>query len=341
MTERMRGTPLHWPCPAPGGWEPARVLPMLGSRPPPRLRPSRSPVPFVRFLAWVAVAAALATPLAAQEPPPDEPDRFELFPRGHLFAPLIAAPREPQFRNSYLWARSASRDLDTRIAVTEPGGTLSLLRRRGARPGDGIELSIQASVAAQFDMASAHWDLLNADYTFSYPLSWRRGATSARFRFYHQSSHLGDEFLTFREPRPEFTESFRIESVDLMVARDVGRWRLYGGGEHAYSAAPAELARTRVQAGVEHTRPLARWGRVARAGPIVAANVSAADERGWTPGVSVRTGFEVGRGDAAPGERHGARYRALLEFYSGPAPYGQFFRFDRVTSIGVGCYVVP
>lgn len=209
--------------------------------------------------ASLAVLGALAPARAAGQPTPADTaqarpasteGRFAVFPGGHLFAPLVASPKEPQFRNSYLWARSR-RELNTRLAVTEPGGTVSLLRRRGRQPGDGIELSIQASVAAQFDLSSDHWDLLNADYTFSYPITYRRGATAARLRFSHLSSHLGDEYLLYRERRPEFTGTYRREAVELLVSHDVGRWRVYGGGEHAYSTAPGALERNALEGGVE------------------------------------------------------------------------------------------
>jgi hypothetical protein len=82
----------------------------------------------------MATAPPHATPPAATLAPKT---RYALFPPGHLFAPLVAAPREPQLRNSHAWARSVTRDLNARIVATEPGRTLSVLQRRGARPGDG------------------------------------------------------------------------------------------------------------------------------------------------------------------------------------------------------------
>jgi hypothetical protein len=38
-------------------------------------------------------------------------------------------------------------------------------------------------------------DLINTDYVVGIPLSWRSGLFSTRVRLYHQSTHLGDEFV--------------------------------------------------------------------------------------------------------------------------------------------------
>jgi hypothetical protein len=38
-------------------------------------------------------------------------------------------------------------------------------------------------------------DLINTDYVVGIPLSWRSSLFSTRVRLYHQSTHLGDEFV--------------------------------------------------------------------------------------------------------------------------------------------------
>ncbi len=50
----------------------------------------------------------------------------------------------------------------------------------------------------QFDLSAPSSDLINTDYVVGVPLSWRSGGWSTRVRLYHQSSHLGDEFLLGR-----------------------------------------------------------------------------------------------------------------------------------------------
>ncbi len=285
------------------------------------------------------------------------PSRFEVFSRGLLFPSLTASLKEPQFRQSLLTARSTN-PLGTLIGYTEQGGELSLFRmyHREKAPGggwipmtgahrfDGMEMSIQASVAAQFDLAASKWTLLNADYTFGYPVTWRHGANTVRFRPFHLSSHLGDRYLLLRPDARTFDKKgFRREAVEGLYAHTFGdsvrSSLLYGGGEYAYSVTPKEMKRVQVRAGAERRSTFHRFGTVARGSWVLAGEETFVQDRRWAGGLSLRTGLEVGR--LSGEEPGGRRYRALLEYYSGPATYGHFSREDRIRYVGIGCYVIP
>ena len=54
---------------------------------------------------------------------------------------------------------------------------------------------------AQFNIDSPSSDLINTDYTFGIPATYRYGDNSLRFRIYHQSSHLGDRVSRQRRLR--------------------------------------------------------------------------------------------------------------------------------------------
>ena len=71
----------------------------------------------------------------------------------------------------------------------------------GARK-DAWQLSISGAVFAQFNLDASSMDLINADYIIGFPLSYRNGSWSARARLFHQSSHLGDDFL-LQPQKPE------------------------------------------------------------------------------------------------------------------------------------------
>ena len=69
-------------------------------------------------------------------------------------------------------------------------------RKRLARYlGEGVQLDVVGSIFAQFDLGTPSYDLLNSDFVVGFPITMRRGGFSSRLRIYHQSSHLGDEFL--------------------------------------------------------------------------------------------------------------------------------------------------
>jgi hypothetical protein len=63
-------------------------------------------------------------------------------------------------------------------------------------------------------------DLINADYIIGFPLSNRNGPWSARARLFHQSSHLGDEFL-LQPQKPELKATrinLSFETIELLGA---------------------------------------------------------------------------------------------------------------------------
>src|SRR5712692_11646747 len=104
-----------------------------------------------------------------------------------VFEPLLADPQEPQFFATYLWARSPR--LASRLGSVGFGQTIGLLR------GDSWQLAIAAGAFSQFNMQATTNDLINTDYLVGLPLAYQRGASAARLRLYHQSSHLGDEYM--------------------------------------------------------------------------------------------------------------------------------------------------
>ena len=50
-------------------------------------------------------------------------------------------------------------------------------------------------IHAQFNLDMPSRALVNADYAIGFPVSYRKGPDSLRITLYHQSSHLGDEYL--------------------------------------------------------------------------------------------------------------------------------------------------
>jgi hypothetical protein len=105
-----------------------------------------------------------------------------------------------------------------------------------------VQLSLAGSVFAQFDLGASSFDLINADYILALPLTLRRSGFSARLRVYHQSSHLGDEFL-LRSEFPE-RENLSFESAEALLSQDVGFLRLYAGGEYLFNRSPEALEST-------------------------------------------------------------------------------------------------
>jgi hypothetical protein len=201
-----------------------------------------------------------------------------------------------------------------------------------------VQFSINGAVFAQFDLGTESYDLLNADYMIGLPLTIRSGWFSSRLRIYHQSSHLGDEFL-LREPVDKRNrENLSFEAVELILSADASALRLYGGGELLLRRSPSDLDRYVAHGGLE-LRPTARVIPLGGLGGfrfVAATDLKAAQEHDWKPSVSGRAGLEYDRAGGSDGSAR--RWGIFFEYYTGPSPYGQFFR-ENVRHIGVGIHL--
>jgi hypothetical protein len=216
---------------------------------------------------------------------------------------------------------------ETNIAAVGISYGFGLLRFVAPGGGSALQLGALASVFAQFNLDEPSFDLINADYLVGIPATLRVGGFSARLRVYHQSSHLGDEFLLSRDPE---RINLSFESLELILSQEVGALRVYAGGERFFRRRPLDLAERLAHAGVE-IRP-ARIG----AGRLLAAlDVKVVDDDSWDPAWSIRAGVELAR---VPQVGRGSRVLSLLgHYYNGPAPYGQFYRED-IRFYGIGLH---
>jgi hypothetical protein len=249
------------------------------------------------------------------------------FPPADVFRPLVADPKEPSF---YLSLRHYdSKSVDGTVGAAGYGGTFGLIRNPGRRPGDGFQIGLGGGLFALFDLEEPSTDLINADYTIALPLTYRSGWFSTRLRLYHQSSHLGDEFV-LKNSAPRINLSF--ESIELLVAADLFEEaaRVYAGGEYLYNRDPSSFDPGVLTAGVDIIGNEV-WLGVGR--PLVAAGVKALQENDWDAGLTVRTGVQFGT--ARSPER---TLRLLLEYFTGHNPNGQFYQ-DQTDYLGAGLYL--
>lgn len=254
-------------------------------------------------------------------------------PEGEIFCPLAADPKADRTFVSYLRGdfstiADPAPGAETNIGSVGISDGFALFRSAGTRPGDGFQLGISGSVFAQLNLDAPSFDLINADYLIEVPLTYRQQGFSSRLRVYHQSSHLGDEFLLAREPE---RINLSFESVELIVSQEVGLLRVYGGGELFFRREPEAIPEHLAHAGLE-LRP----GGFANGGLVLALDVKSVEEADWETGWSARAGLEIAR---IPSPGHPPRIISVMgEFYDGPAPYGQFYRED-VQYWGLGIHL--
>ena len=247
----------------------------------------------------------------------------EAFPTGDLFRPLIADPKQPQFFVSF--GRFKSSGMGYTMASVGFGETFGLYRFFGNGEGNGLQLSVEGGLFAQFNMDAPSHDLINADYTIGIPVTYRHGDNSLRFRIYHQSSHLGDEFLQSVNPPERVNLSY--EAIELIYSREWQGWRVYGGGEYLIHKEPSDLKPMSAHWGIEYrgSKPLVWNGR-----PVVGMDMKSFEEHSWVIDTSVKTGLEFGHPN--PGQR---RLRLMAEWYKGFDPHGQFYN-NKIEYYGMG-----
>jgi len=191
------------------------------------------------------------------------------------------------------------------LAAVGFGETFGLYRNPGRREGDGFQANIAGGLFAQFNLDAPSSDLINADYVIGLPLTYRAGPNAVRLRVYHQSSHLGDEFLLGPSAPPRQNLSF--ESLELLGSRDFDSLRLYLGVE--YRGAHPLFGTTRLVGGLD----LKSW-----------------QQQDWEVSANLTFGLEF---DSPAGNHR--RLRLPFEAYDGFAPYGQFYE-EEITYFGFG-----
>jgi hypothetical protein len=147
------------------------------------------------------------------------------------------------------------------------------------------------------------------------------------FRLFHQSSHLGDEFL-LRTRLERINLSY--ESVDLKGSYEFGDVvRVYAGGGYLFDQEPTSLDPWSIQYGLEFISP---WPpRSARWRPVAAADLQHREENAWSLDLSLRGGVQI---DGVLASRN---MQILLEYFRGRSPNGQFYR-DRIEYLGLGVH---
>src|SRR5687768_117194 len=273
-----------------------------------------------------AVAPPLPTKPAADAPKPKVLEMVDSgwFPGGTLFDPLIADPRWPHFGASYQQYISG-RGFEN-VGSVSFGETITGYRTR-LGPGHW-EAGVQAGVFAVFDLAAESQDLINADYFVGLFNSYKYRDFTAMARVFHQSSHLGDEFL-LRETNTNRV-NLSYEQVDLKLSfHFLDMFRIYAGGGYLFDQEPADLDPWSVQYGLEFRSP---WpGPTARVRPVAAIDIQNREENGWHADVSARTGLQF------EGVFPGRNFQILLEYFRGHSPNGQFYR-EKVEYLGLGIH---
>jgi hypothetical protein len=224
-----------------------------------------------------------------------------------LFRRLLADPKYPRFSASYQYYSSGADNYNTFKGAF--GRPFSVIRGE-TEGGMRWETGINAGVFSTFDLDINDFNMINADYWVGIPLTFQKGDHTLMFRIYHQSSHLGDEYMIFHPRVKRVNLSYEV--VDFLLSYDLSEHvRLYGGMGYRISGEPSGFGRVLYQAGAEFRADSFRF-------PLVlAADFQSGEEWDYEPAISIVGGVEL-----TP------VVYITLDYYNGHSDNGQFYVND-------------
>ena len=250
-------------------------------------------------------------------------------PEGHLFKPLLADPRWAHFSAAYRNYVGNEIDGNNNGSVSF-GETIPFYRANIGRSIVQWETGIQAAVFSDFNLGASSKDLINTDFIASAYSSMRAKNASAFARIYHQSSHLGDEFLLRSQTSLERV-NLSYEGIDLKLSYELPYGvRVYGGGGGIFHKEPSTIKPWSVQYGMEFRSPWRIESAAMR--PIMAVDVKNHEQNNWNADISARAGVQFDNF-----QTFNRKFQVLAEYFNGNSPTGQFFR-EKVEYIGLGLH---
>jgi len=245
-----------------------------------------------------------------------------LFPESEqVFRQLVADPRRIQLNASYYRLDGKDR---SDLAV---GHSWGMTQWRTQGDYWTWQWNIEGMAYSRFTIGGALNSFETVDFFGNLPVSVRHRGFSARAMLFHESSHLGDDYI-----RRTNDQGFRY-SIDgarlIFSAEPLGSTRLYMGVTYLLHTVP-DPARKAAQLGIELTsRPLTRSAKY----PLrffFAHDLQFKEATGYGGNSRSMAGLIVGF-DGVP-----RSMRFYLGRFEGFSPYGQFYRQrERFTDIGV------
>lgn len=240
-----------------------------------------------------------------------------------IFEPLVAVVREPQFS---IRKENYSGDSGNFNSGSVSFGDYLPVIGYQFQDDSKLQLQIDGAMFALYNLDKPSFDLFNTDYIFGLSLAYRDDAFSTRFRLYHLSSHLGDEFLI---ENPDFKrQNSSFEEAQLVAAYEGAGLRGYfGGGAIFRSNSLDDLDPLSVRSGLEYRRELYQSIDL-----LLAVDLSISQRTDWKLSRSTLFGLVVLQNESR-------EVRLMGSYYGGNSPQGQFFE-DRIEYIGFGVYFI-
>lgn len=258
--------------------------------------------------------------------------RKEFLPKDHLFAPILLDPLQSQTYGSVLPVFVSNSNRYKGSIVPFAFGMQKPFFRRQTGTNRASEWALDLASFTQFEvyqdekLNKQRRQLVNTDYRVGISYHLRRGPGTWRFRAYHLSSHLGDDFIIRNQLVFRLPNSVNYELIDATYSRQVRDFRVYGGLGIGLRVSD-ERKPLSAQAGFWYKKPTTKTAQL-----VGGLDLKLWQQTNFRPGIKAGIGVTAGRG---PGN-----LTFLLETYSGFRPYS-IYETDKVFWLGFGAYLQP
>jgi hypothetical protein len=259
------------------------------------------------------------------------PWSWMLMPNNLIYTSYLAGPKEP--RLGTVWYDDTSPSL-TEAGLSEGwlwdstlGGRASILRY-GSDPvlhPQGFEVQIEGAAFVRLDPEDDR-DLRSADYRFGVPLVYGVGRWQSKLAYYHNSAHLGDEFMI---KNPNFPRVNYVRDVIVLGTSwyPLDWMRLYGEvGYSFFNSGGSEPWEFQFGTELLQARPTGSHGS-----PFLAVNSMLRQELDYGGNVCVQAGWFW------RGRRSEKLYRIGVEYLYGSDPQYEFVFYNQ-NRFGVGMW---
>lgn len=243
-----------------------------------------------------------------------------------LFAPLVADPRQPI--NSAA-ARFGDKVCGDVCAAVSLGDDFPMFRWINIMNGD-LQIGIEAGIWSVFNYSNIPHkprhetcELVNTDFLVGIPLTYSFDQWSFRFRIYHISSHLGDEFLCNHRREVKRRKNPSMEAIDLFTSYQYSSWlrAYFGPGVVFHSDESFRIKPLYVEYGIELRAFGSKFDYHRLYGtPFFAVHVENWQQRHWGWDVTVKLGYELSKLQGV-----GRKMRMYGDYHHGFSYEGQFF----------------
>lgn len=247
-----------------------------------------------------------------------------LFPDRALLAGLQSGARDPVTQSQLVYEWDNPTAYGPGVAgEASIAASAAVLRLAGTDSDDALVVGFEGATFARFSFQVVTRELVNTDWIFTLPLVWHRGPHWFRSRYYHTSSHLGDEYQRRFGPG---SINFSRDGADLTAYRRIAHgFGVYGLVFWSVNSHPEQRKLWELRVGAEYDPGSGTLWQ-----PFFSADVHGEEGTDWDPRLTLQIGIWLPKVETRP-------LKLVLQGIAGPSPMGQF-RQQYSGRVGLGIF---